>query len=340
MKKSNFGEQLRHFRLLCRHNETGKPITQSQFAEFLYTEIDILYSNTAISDWEIGKSRIDVNDRYLLSGIIKILKQYGGIKTLLDANYLLELGDYRALNKEEIKFLFPESVTEKEKVSGPVPAWAEESVTFVRKFTDSLSVRQFVKIIIWVWIFFITYWLILPSLQFPFLNEETAIKDMRFYVIGTLCIPLAIGLMTDIKNNSYWKEQPIQKPINLWLYMFQGAYVGFHIGYFFMFFLTLMLTQFTLQSAVWFEIIKILFIIILSYASAQLVPYNLWRAYQRLELKDGWIFFIFVIVGVGWALFFLEYYEMLTTPILGVILMLISITLIIIIESVKKKNKS
>ncbi|MBL8050892.1 MAG: helix-turn-helix transcriptional regulator [Anaerolineales bacterium] len=338
MAISKFGEQLRKLRFLCRHPETGKQMTQSQFAEFLYTEIDILYSNTAISDWEIGKSRIDVNDRRLLCAIIKILKQLGGVKALSDANFLLELGDYRALNQEETKILFPESISDEQENESPVPAWAEKSVSTIRKFTDSLSVWHFVKIIAWAWIFLITYWLILPSLQFPFIDKEVAVKNMYLYVMGTLFIPLAIGGMTNIKNNLYWKEQNIQKPLNLWLYMFQGAYVGFHVGYFLMFFLKLMLTQFNFQSAAWFEIIKILFILIVSYASAHLVPYNLWRAYQRLELSDGWIFFVFVIFGIGWAFFFLEYYEMLISPILGTIMILISISIVIVIGIFKKRK--
>jgi hypothetical protein len=337
--KSKFGEQFRKLRLLCHSPETGKSITQSQFAQFLYTEIGSLYSGTAISDWETGKSRIDVNDRHLLCGIIKILKQYGGIKTLPDANSLLELGDYRALNKEEIKILFPESISAEQEIEGPVPAWAEKSVSAIRKFTDSLSVWQFARMITFAWIFFLTYWWVLPSLQFPFSDEDVAIKNMCLYVIGTLFIPLAIGGMMNIKNNSYWKEQNIQKPINLWLYAFQGAYVGFHVGYFFVFFLTLMLTQFNLQSAAWFEMIKILLIIIVSYASAQLVPYNLWRAYQRLEFKDGWIFFIFVIVGPAWAFFFLEYYEMLVSPILGMVMNLLSITGVVFLEILKSRKK-
>lgn len=328
MMKSNFGEQLRKLRLLCHHPKTGKFITQSQFADFLYEEIGSLYSGTAISDWETGKSRIDVNHRQLLSGIIKILKQYGGIKKLSEANSLLELGDYRALNRQEIKLLFPETLSDKKEHEGPVPAWAEKSVSTIRKFTDSLSAWHFVKIIAWVWIFFLTYWFIIPSLQFPFTDNEVAIKNMRLYVIGTLFIPLVIGYMTNIKNNSYWKEQNIQKPINLWLYTFQGAYVGFHVGYFLMFFLTLMLKQLNLQFGVWFEIIKILFAMIVSYASAQLVPYNLWRAYQRLELRDGWIFFVFIFVSPVWAWFFIEFHETLTTPILGTVIILLAITLV------------
>lgn len=339
MTTQNFGSLLREFRLKSHNPKTKKPFTQQEVGEYLREEIGIRYSGTAVSDWERNQSKIHADDRSLLVTIIKILKNHGGIKTIIEANLLLEAGNYRALNNEETKILFPESILDEQENESPVPAWAEKSVSTIRKFTDSLSAWHFVKIIIWVWIFFITYWLILPSLQFPFINKEVAINNMRLYVIGTLCIPLAIGWMTNIKNNSYWKEQNIQNPINLWLYAFQGGYVGFHVGYFFVFFLTLMLTQFK-QSATWFEIIKILFIIIVSYASAQLVPYNLWRAYQRLELKDGWIFFIFVIVGIGWAFFFLEYYEMLTSPILGAVMMLLAITFIIIIEVMKKHKKT
>lgn len=340
MTAQNFGSLLREFRLKSHNPKTKKHLTQQEVGEYLREEIGIRYSGTAVSDWERNQSKIYVDDRPLLFAIIKILKQYDGIQNVSQANQLLESGNYRILNLEETKILSPKSITEKEQVGGPVPAWAEESVSVVRKFTDSLSAWQFVKIIAWVWIFFITHWLITPSLQFPFVDNEVAIKNMRLYVIGTLCSPLAIGWMTNIKNNLYWKEQSIQKPINLWVYAFQGAYVGFHVGYFFIFFAALMMKQLNLHSALWFDIIKIVFVMIVSYASAQLVPYNLWRAYQRLDLKDGWMFFIFIVVGPAWAWFFLEFYEILFSPIIGAMIILLSITLVIIIEVIKAHKKT
>ncbi len=68
------------------------------------------YTGAAVSDWEHGKSKIDASHRLVLTSLIKILKRHGGIKTLADANLLLESGNYRPLNDSEKKEIFPEGV--------------------------------------------------------------------------------------------------------------------------------------------------------------------------------------------------------------------------------------
>lgn len=81
-----------------------------------------------MSNWENGKTTLHPQlDRFLLLSLIDVLHKYRGIKTLAEANELLEKGDYRALDNEEIAaiekgwLLHPPSVTtqERERVSPP-----------------------------------------------------------------------------------------------------------------------------------------------------------------------------------------------------------------------------
>jgi hypothetical protein len=64
--------------------------------------------------------------------------------------------------------------------------------------------------------------------------------------------------------------------------------------------------------------------------AARVVPHNLWLAYGRLDLADGWIFFVVALLGPLWGIFFLEYYSVLLTPALGSIVILLALTGVII----------
>ena len=130
---------------------------------------------------------------------------------------------------------------------------------------------------------------------------------MVMYASGTLILPALIGAMVNTKDREFWQEQKISNALHIRLYVHQGAYIGFHLGYFFLLPLSLMEKQFDLHAPAWVEFIKMLVPILAGYAGAQLVPYNLWRAYKRLHLKDGAIFFVFIFLGPAWMWFVLEF---------------------------------
>lgn len=144
MTNLGFGKQLRIFRRQCEDPHTGKPLTQEQLGNFLYEEIGIHYTGAAISDWERNQSRINVNDRPLLISLINLLKRYGGIKNLADANLLLETGNYRALNASERDEIFSEELHEtslppqiikpKEQVPGLKSLWSSIFLVPPRNF--------------------------------------------------------------------------------------------------------------------------------------------------------------------------------------------------------------
>lgn len=364
MTLPDFGKQLRSFRLQCRDIKTGKPLSQQRLGEFLFEYLGIRYSGVAISDWERNKSKININDRLLLLNIIKVLKQHGGIKTLADANLMLEAGNYRSLNTSEQNDLFPEEVGNtipkiKEPTSinsflnlsvdfqkkltdareGPLPAWPRIVVIVLNQITEQWTISHMLFFLAWLWIWLITYLIVSPSLQWPFTSEEKIYQSMRLYIAGSILAPFFISIMVNMQKKAFWQEQGVTEHHTLHLFIYQGASIGFHVGYFIIFTLSLTQYSFQTQSAVWLEALKILFPLVIGYAGSNLIPYNLWRVYGKLNIKDGGIFFIFIIIGPLWAWFFLEFYEILITQKLGAILILISATLLTSAMSIQYHRK-
>jgi len=154
------------------------------------------FSGAAVSDWELGKSKISAEDRKVLVTLVKVLYQCGGVRTQEDANQILETGNYRALNKEEayevfgelpaepsveqpilsqeISKSFPSFLLEKlfslwddevgtllENIEkGPPPSWPRLLAALMRKISDQLSLSP--KTVFWMGIWWIAWWLVGP----------------------------------------------------------------------------------------------------------------------------------------------------------------------------------
>ena len=361
MKSENFGRQLRLYRQQTFNPKTQKPLTQQQVGEFLGRELgDGGFSGAAVSDWERNKSKIDADQRLVLLSLIKVLRQYGGVKSLVEANVLLESGNYRSLNQQEKLAVFPEGLSEPPssdtpQVSnfnfflesihvlslaelqqmflaakqGPPPPYPRFIVALLRKSFSQITATHIFKAILWVWICFFAYLLLLPSLDWHSVTGENPLQAVSLYAVGSLILPLFVGAMTSTDNNIFWKEQELPNPVVLRLYVHQGAFVGFHVGYFFIFLFSFLSSILELQPTVFMNLVKTIVPIAVAYAGAQLVPYNLWLAYKRLILKDGGIFFFFALLGPIWGVFFLEFYKVLTSQWMGTITLLIAITIVV-----------
>jgi hypothetical protein len=330
---------------------------------------DLGFTGAAVAYWESGESKISAEDRNVLLALIKVLQQCGGLKTLAEANHFLELGNYRILKEEEASPIFVESpravnpqqegsprtsipflienllaVSEKEfkaiidkaKEDGPEPWWPRALAALMRKAADRFSLS--VRTVLWVWVWLIAWWLIAPSLRLSFVYPDAILPAMQKYVIGTLVVPLLIGLLVNTKNNEYWKQQPAVNPILLRLYTYQGAGIGFNLGYFFVFPFSLAIYYLQLEPSVWVEITAVTAGLILGNMGARVVPHNLWVAYKRLSLSDGAIFFVVALLGPLWGFFFLEFYPILLHPITGAIVILLAVTIIVILTTRQLKN--
>ena len=328
---------------------------------------DAGYTGAAISYWENGQSRINAEDRNVLIALIKVLYKCGGLRTPDDANQLLKAGNYRVLDDDEKQRVFGEieeennvepptpkqntsrslfplllenifSISQDEyhelitKVEeGPRPTWPRLLAAFMRKASDkwSLSLAN----INWIWVWWLAWWLIAPSLRWPFEDRQSSLLAMEMYIAGTLAVPLLIGLLVNTQDNEYWKRNSAVNSKLVRLYTYQGAAIGFNVGYFLV--LPLILIRYYLQlgSSIWLEIAAVTVGLILGNMAARVVPHNLWRAYERLTLADGWIFFIVAFIGPMWGLFFLEYYSILLTPVLGIITILLALTVVVLISA-------
>lgn len=371
---NTFGETLRRLRRISRDPENpGQPLSQAHLGELIgHTMDDRGVTGAAISEWERGKSRIKAEDRDALIALVKVLYKCGGIKTYRDANELLEAGNYRALNVKETQAVFgsvpvelkaesPHHDPEKPKPlvslliqrllsisdpefqnlmdkaeKGPPPTWPRVLATFMRKTSERVSFTP--KIVLWMGIWGIAWWLIAPSMRWPFENRVVALEAIGIYVVGSLVVPLLVGTLVDTKHNEYWRAQGLADSRLLRLYTYQGAGIGFNLGYFFVLPLVLIRHYLNLGPSIWLEIIAVTLGLVLGNMSARVVPHNLWLAYRRLHFTDGAIFFVVAFIGPMWGIFFLEYYPVLLTPLWGSTVILIALLLSILIAVQQSKR--
>jgi len=98
---TDFGKLLRTFREQCHNPGKGGKLSQQWLGRLLGEEMGISFSGATVSYWESGESKIHADDRFLLISLLKVLYKNEGLKTLSDAETLLEAGNYRALNPDE-----------------------------------------------------------------------------------------------------------------------------------------------------------------------------------------------------------------------------------------------
>ena len=372
---TDFGTLLRIIRNRCVDPDIPRrSLTQERFGELVGKELGVQgsFSGAAVSDWERGKSRIRADDRLVLIRLLIVLHKQGGLRTIPEANELLEAGNYRALNQIEIAEVFPEEhetahadsqqensqrfppppveksyfILGRELRSsiarakeGPKPAWPRMIVAVLRSLTDHWTVFHSLKALLWFWIWLFAWGLMASTLHWPFSNREDAISAVRMYIGGTLAIPLLIGLLTDTKNSSFWQQHNLATATVTRLYTHQGAFIGFNLGYFGAFVIGLVRYYFHQQPTIWFDLTVMSFPLVVGYMGARLVPYNLWQTYGRLSLSDGEIFFFFVIFGPLWGYLFLEIYPYLLEPIFGAAIILFAVTILVVLMAWQYRRK-
>jgi hypothetical protein len=327
----------------------------------LFEETGMSFSGAAVSDWERGASKIHADHRPVLVGLLKVLCNCGGLKTPAEANQLLEAGNYRDLNVEEIKSLFGDGIYKfsapapnrqisvprfiLERVffdspdefqnwltfveEGPLPVWPRLAAALLRRLSQRLSASSALRALIWLWVWILAFVLIAPSMNWPYSNQEAALVVIGLYVSASLILPLFIGALINTDKNAFWQQNKEASPAMVRLYVYQGAFIGFHIGYFAVFAANLLLFFFHAGFVTWMQFALLGFPIVMGYVVAHVVPYNLWRAYGRLRLADGAVFFVFSILGPFWGWFFIESYQLLLTPFTGIFIVLAAFTLLV-----------
>lgn len=353
---TKFGDALRRFRQAG--NDPGRQnrrLSQERLGQLIGDALgDGGYTGAAISEWELGKSKPDAEDRKVLIALVRALQQCGSLKTPEEASRFLECGNYRALDEEEKLSLFPHgpsgNVSSPSRLlwfaelfsipredlddlfakakDGPGPPWPRILAELMRKGSDRFSIS--IASILWMATGLLAVWLIGPSLRFPFESYNAAFHALVLYAAGSLILPLLIGGLIKTEESEYWNAKHEASSFWLRLYTYQGAGVGFNVGYFLVFPLSLMRSYLGFGPTVWIEILTVTVAVILGNMGARVVPHNLWLAYGRLALRDGWIFFVVALMGPLWAFFFLEFYSIILHPIWGSIVILLVLLVVVV----------
>ncbi len=206
----------------------------------------------------------------------------------------------------------------------------------VHRMSDGRFVRTFISILIWLLTCLTTY----PLVRFTFKNPIQIQQAVLLYTIGLLIPPLIIAARTRTVSDEFWQCNGPDNPAVLRLYTHQGAFVGYTIGQFTVFFPALFAYYVGIgppSPLVWG--LASLWPILLSMASARQVPFNLWRAYGELHLRDGWIFFTVVLSAPVWAWFFYTFHPLLLSRITGPLIFFLAISLMIGISAWQNRRK-
>ena len=83
-----FGNALRSLRNASNDpDRLNKRLTQERLGSLLGEELDDLgFTAAAVSEWELGKSKINADDRSVLMGLLAIFHRCGSLKTIAEAN--------------------------------------------------------------------------------------------------------------------------------------------------------------------------------------------------------------------------------------------------------------
>ena len=352
---SSFHELLRNYRKGSRDPLTGGTITLVRMAELIEKETGLHYSPAAISDWERGKSTIHKDDRILLCGLIKIFLNAGSMHTPQEADALLLEGLYAPLREEEKTAVFSglnaielkassypspfdflkaiwASISEITNIlastteTDPQPRWARGLLTLLGWPVDHLRSENVIWGVFWVLIWWLNWALTFRLMSWPFSGYREVLQAVFLFALGSILVPILIAIPFFSKKTSGWWSRKRVNPLVLWLYTLQGAFVGFQVCYMSLFFVALLVFQLGIYPYLrWLAILLAAFPVVLGYVAAREIPFNMWRAYRRLSLKDGGVFFLFAALGPAWGWFFLVVYPVLLTPGYGLAILLAAV---------------
>jgi hypothetical protein len=359
---SDFGELLRGYRLGCRDPQSGRTLSQDRLGELLGDALgDRGYSGTSIGNWETGKYKINADDRRVLVGLLQVLHQCGGLPTPAEAHALLTAGNYRLLDDAEYQrvfagppaapapgegqggqqpapahslaeLFFRPSAALRERLQkaadGPPPAWPRKLAALLAWGIEHVTPVRVARLLGLAWVCLLAWSTVSASLSWPFTDSEQARVAMVVYLGGALATPLFVGLLTPTRSNGFWQQQNLTSGRVLRLYTYQGAFVGFQVGYMLVFGAALVGYYLGVGSVRWLAPFASMFIVGASYTAAHLVPFNLWRAYGRLHLRDGAIVFAFILFGPLWSFYFSNFYALLLTRPVGLLIWLVALTLL------------
>jgi hypothetical protein len=368
MTDISFGQALQKCRKKCIDPLNHKPLSQVRFGELIGSTMGVRegYSGAAIHHWESGKDRIHNDDRHVLLSIVQVLHQLGGISCQTKADELLLLGQYAPLSTEElVRAGFDPHLVEKPaqvaevdvdvlagKIAGDIEdrmfrpfrkfwpdhpdagscssvQWPEWLLVRMGGILSHWSSERVLSAIAWTTVWLLTWQLVFRVLDWPFANAMQAWFTIILYAGSAFALPFIIGGLTPTKSDPFWQKPDNPPSWILRLYTHQGAAAGYHVGFAIVFAVWLLLNYLGMtQLPDWLTGLAAVWPVLLGYAAARQVPVNLWRAYGRLRLADGGIFFTLFAFPPFFAWYFFHYYPLLLSATGGLAMILLTVGLL------------
>lgn len=315
------------------------------------------YSGAAISEWELGKSQPRQDERPVLVALLKVLHDCGGLPSLEEANSLLEAGDYRALNAEEINKISAGWL--RDDLSGGEDApraagalwrelfwhprqrakdlWAQQNgaeggsrelsqlpLVVVERLLRPWNSTRVLYLVAWVATWLVVWRSSFPLMDWPPASGDAARSAGLHYALGSSLLPLAIGMLAYRREREIWRDRG-QTGSGVFFLTSLGALAGFHVGYLSLFALRLFTYYLELNAIPrWLQAVAALWPTLLAYLAARRAPHRFWRAFQELSMTEGdWaLLILLLILGPIVGLSFPLIYTWLLSPTVGLAVIL------------------
>jgi hypothetical protein len=359
---TKFGSLLRIYRGRSRHPISGKSLTQEQLGELIGNTVGTTaYSGTAVSDWERNRSHIHKDDRTVLLALVATLYQYGGITTIEEANTMLLAGNYRSLDQEETNILFqikPSKTEHKQLFArGPIllellkqtlmpnlppptrQNWSASLLSIMGWMGDKMNPWSAIRGFFWLlgWIFAVQT--LTPVLRL-FSKSELQIGAIGLYALGAFSLPWLVGGLIQTREDVFWRDQGLAKDWQVRAYTYLGAATGLHVGFTLLFMLGLVYYYASGEGlGAWASAILLILALVISAASAREVPFNQWRAFARVRLRDGAIFSVFIVFPFLFSFFWIVSYDVLLNRLIGPLVFSLAFLIIAWLSVHSSRNK-
>ncbi len=304
-----FGRILRQYRNQARDPESGKALTQQRFIDLLYEKTGIQYTHGAISEWERNKSSIGKDDRNTLVGLVWVLFDCGGIQERIEGDYLLEVGNYRALSVEECEKISPQwAIKLKEDPPQPDENSSPQIIlrilftyieTFLLETETNDTPPPLAPVVIWqdiltpwlkrkgvfakllqivIWIF-VAAGIVLLIFPIMYWESTPSFTIIWRYIVGATILPLLIASLTWLYSKQQWQLGNKKSDSNRLLFMMSGALFGFHVSI-----LTIFLVLIFLFALDEINLVEISIIFQLLLAGLFVIPLTIYTSHQMAQL--------------------------------------------------------
>jgi hypothetical protein len=352
-----FGALLKRYRQQTHDPETGGFLTQDRLAELA----DGGFSGAMIGHWETGRRLIRHEDRPTLRRLIEVLHTYGGLRTLVEANDLLETGLYSRLTTEEIGDINPDWLVAEAEPHVPRPvlespvmvilspraiyewfeaifhwskadeharsSWAGMFIWSLAAITERMTAHGWFSFLSALILWLVATWLVAPILRWPLVTMATRLQASILFAVASVVIPLLVALVSDSDAPAGQVKETSQQKRTHFLLKVTGATVGHNTVAIILLFLVLGLFYIGYSPSLWVWRMAVLGPLLMAYVGARRIPADRYKMYAgtlQLHPADPLFLAVFLLVGIGVATLVYFGYDVLSNKAAGISLLIVS----------------